>query len=467
VGTDGKRRSIRLGKMPMKAAEEVCRRVEYLVAAKASGTAIDNDTARWLASTSDAMHAKLAAVGLVEPRIKANVRLGDFIDAYIAGRSDVKRRTRLNLRIFGDRLIAFFGRNRDLRSIKRSDADAWVIHLKAKYADATWGRTIRGAQQFFTAAVRAEIIDRNPFDDLKAGSFTDKDRQRFVTREDIARVLDACPDAEWRLIVALCRYGGLRCPSELLVLTWADVDWERSRFHVDSPKTGPRWVPLFPELRPFLEEVYERAPEGTRHVITRYRDSNVNLRTQLVKYIRRAGLVPWPKPFHNLRASRETELAAVYPLHVVCAWIGNSSLIAAKHYLQVTDADFESAAKCGAVAVQNPVQQAAARARTSSRESTENEGGCGVTPEGAEECETVRNEGGIPGGREPGRLRQRPGRVARTPGAGPHRGIDPGGMGGQHAKCFRILRRNLPDFLLATSPEPGSMSRGEDAGGGP
>jgi hypothetical protein len=36
--------------------------------------------------------------------------------------------------------------------------------------------------------------------------------------------------------------------------------------------------------------------------------------------------------FHNLRASRETELAAVYPMHVVCAWIGNTERIAAKDF---------------------------------------------------------------------------------------------------------------------------------------
>ena len=50
-----------------------------------------------------------------------------------------------------------------------------------------------------------------------------------------------------------------------------------------------------------------------------------------------------------MRASRETELAAEYPLHVVCAWIGNSALIANKHYLQVTEADFERGAKSDAI----------------------------------------------------------------------------------------------------------------------
>src|SRR5262249_8842512 len=98
----------------------------------------------------------------------------------------------------------------------------------------------------------------------------------------------------------------------------------------------------------------------------RHRDTNANLPTQLIRIIRRAGVVAWPKLFQNLRASRETELAAEYPLHVVCAWIGNSALIAQKHYLQVTESDFERAscggpkggAKSGAVAGQKAVQSA-------------------------------------------------------------------------------------------------------------
>src|SRR5262245_50576640 len=78
------------------------------------------------------------------------------------------------------------------------------------------------------------------------------------------------------------------------------------------------------------------------------RDTSQNLRTSFNKIIRRAGLTPWPEPFQNLRASRETELAAAYPLHVVCAWIGKSTLIAQKHYLQTNDDDFRQAAKSGA-----------------------------------------------------------------------------------------------------------------------
>ena len=162
-------------------------------------------------------------------------------------------------------------------------------------------------------------------------------------------MLDACPDAQWRLLFALSRFGGLRCPSEYLHLRWGDIDWDRGRMAVKSPKTEhhaggeSRIVPLFPELRPYLEECFDLAEPGEEFVVTRYRDATSNLRTQLRRIIEKAGLKPWPKLFVNLRSTRETELAEDFPIHVVCAWIGNSQAVAAKHYLQTTDEHYERA----------------------------------------------------------------------------------------------------------------------------
>ena len=92
-----------------------------------------------------------------------------------------------------------------------------------------------------------------------------------------------------------------------------------------------REVHIFPELRPTLLDAFEQAEEGADQVITRYRQSNANLRTQFNRMIRKTGYEPWPKLFQNLRSTRETELAESFPLHVVTAWIGNSELVAAKH----------------------------------------------------------------------------------------------------------------------------------------
>ena len=85
---------------------------------------------------------------------------------------------------------------------------------------------------------------------------------------------------------------------------------------------------------------------GTVYFINRYRGGDVNLRTQLLRIIRKAGLQPWERLWQNLRSSRETELAETFPLHVVTSWIGNTERVATKHYLQVTDDHF---AKAGTV----------------------------------------------------------------------------------------------------------------------
>ena len=51
--------------------------------------------------------------------------------------------------------------------------------------------------------------------------------------------------------------------------------------------------------------------------------------------------------FHALRASCETDLAREFPIATVCKWIGNTVSIAARHSVQVTDADFQRALAFG------------------------------------------------------------------------------------------------------------------------
>jgi len=409
AGQDGRRKSIRLGKVSQRVAEEIRVKVEHLIASAASNCPIDQETASWLARIGDDLADKLSAVGLTGRRTRAC--LDDFLADYIRRRTDIKPNTVRNLEAARSRLVEFFGPNKSLRDITPGDADAWLLALRENYANGTAGRTAKRAQQFFHSAVRQRLITENPFADLKAPSQVNESRKHFITLAEAQKVLEACPDGEWRLLFALSRFGGLRCPSEHLALKWSDVDWENDRLRVSSPKTehheggAERWLPIFPELRPHLEEVFELAEPGTVHVITRYRDPNQNLRTQFLRIIRRAGLKPWPKLFHNLRASRETELAAEYPIHVVCSWIGNTAMIAVKHYLQVTDDYFERAAKSAANSdapnVQNPVQQPAARSRTDRRDPPEGGGATDVALVGAGVCEVVQDARMPPIGLEP------------------------------------------------------------------
>ena len=228
------------------------------------------------------------------------------------------------------------------------------------------------AKQFFRAALRKRLIDANPFDGVDATVKSNRANDYYITRKEAAAGLDACPDVQWRLLFALSRFGGLRCPSEHLGLRWGDIDWQRGRFRVTLPKTahhdgqGDRFVPLFPELRPILADAFDATEPGQEYVINRPRDSGTNRRTHMLRIIRTAGLVPWPKLFHNLRASRQTELAAINPAHLVCEWLGNTPAVAREHDLRVTDSDYERAAEEAGGTLQNPVQYTAAYSSTES-----------------------------------------------------------------------------------------------------
>ncbi|HPO93873.1 MAG TPA: tyrosine-type recombinase/integrase, partial [Phycisphaerales bacterium] len=250
-------------------------------------------------------------------------------------------------------LEEFIGEKTDRSRVTALEAERWRTWLKdnQQLAGATIAKRVKTARQVFKRAVKWKMLAENPFEDIRTGSQSNPARMHFVDTATVERVLAACPDVEWRLIFALSRYGGLRCPSEVLTLRWGDIQWDADRFTVWSCKTEGyegceyRHVPLFPELRPLLEEAFARADEGSEYVITRYRGSDTNLRTTLLKILARAGVSSWPKLFQNLRSSRATELCAEHPAHVVAAWMGHTVTVAQRHYLQVRDCDFERACR--------------------------------------------------------------------------------------------------------------------------
>ena len=188
---------------------------------------------------------------------------------------------------------------------------------------------------------------------VSVGTATNDERRVFIAREVVTKVLDACPNWQWRTVVALARYGGLRCSSEVALLKWSDIHWDTDRFTVTSPKTkrygkASRVVPLFPELRMYLDEAFSMADEGATWVIPMLAGQpSKNLGTTFKKIIRHAGVEVWPKPFQNLRSSRQTELEQDYPTYVVCRWLGNTSSVALKHYLTVTDDHHQKAVQNG------------------------------------------------------------------------------------------------------------------------
>jgi len=124
-------------------------------------------------------------------------------------------------------------------------------------------------------------------------------------------------------------------------------------------------VPIFPQLRPYIEDCRELAEDGAEFVIAKHRFGSCNLRTTMQKIVKRAGLNVWPRLFQNLRSSRETELLSEgFQLQTVVAWLGNSPTVALKSYLQVREEDYQKATQKVA---QNPKQSTPESVRSVSK----------------------------------------------------------------------------------------------------
>jgi len=362
----GERKFIRLGRMAERAAESIDSKIQELADFVNASRPPAAQLSSWVDEIEPELADKLAKAGLIAPRSPQApppvVTLPVFLDGYIRERN-AKAGTKINFMLVRNRLVEFFGADRDITTIIEGEAykfRLWLSRPKIEGAKGLGANTVRRccgrAKQFFRQAVRDGLRADNPFGDMRDCTVQENtERDYFLERADAAKVLEACPDAEWRLIFALARYGGLRIPSELLALRWTDVDLPAGRLTIHSPKTehhtgkATRVVPVFAELRPYLEDCEALAEPGTEFVINRYRHKNANLRTQLERIIERAGLRPWPKLFQNLRATRATELADEYPEHVAAEWMGHSRKVAQKHYWRVTDAHFTKATKAAVI----------------------------------------------------------------------------------------------------------------------
>ena len=358
IGLSGKRHSIRPGRISRKRADALGVRLDALVAVRRVGQQPDRETAVWLADLPDKLRKRLVVLGVADPVARNAHTLADLLREFTASATAaVKRSTLVTYQQTVRSLLDALGPARPLTEIGTHDADRFRSGLLAGgLADATVGKRVKTARQAFKLAVRWGWIAANPFDGIRAGAQVNAARQAYIGHADAARVLAACPDAEWRLIFALARYAGLRCSSEVLRLTWADVLWSEDRFIVRATKTehhadgGVRVVPMFPLLRPHLLAAFDAADAGAVHAIEHHRLPSKQYGTQMKRIIERAGLVPWPKVFVNLRASCATDLAHEHPGHVAAAWLGHTDAIAQQHYRQTTEADFERATK----AAQNP-----------------------------------------------------------------------------------------------------------------
>ena len=404
---DGRRTTIRFGRLNQKASIEVAGHIEHLIQCKKYGTRIEEATVSWLAKKADPkLVVKLASYDLCDiSTIRFAIpTVTQFVNKYVDQRKvDVKPRTIVTYQNVEKHLNAFFGATKRVDRVSREDTKGFWnwLRLEQNLGENTAKRRFSIARQFFKEAIRDGLIQANPFDGRSVTLTSAK--KEFIEAETIDEVLEYCPDLEWQLLFVFARYVGPRIPSEIANLTWNDIDWDKNYLILKSPKTEchnrpERIVPIFEEVMPYLERQFAAVAEGEIHVFPQLRH-HTNLGSVGAKFVRRSGQATWPCFWNSLRATRESELMDEYGLRRACSWIGNSAKVAMENYALIRKTDYvdlgqKSGAKSGAVTA-GMGSQSVASANPNSH----------LTPFDSRSCDSVRKSAKTTN--RPGRTRTR------------------------------------------------------------
>ena len=244
-----------------------------------------------------------------------------------------------NYECTGNYLVTFLKPNTLLAEVTPARADdfrSWLI--RSGLAEATVAAHVKRARAMFQRAVDREELDRNPFRKVSTSFAPPVRGPVTLTQADIAALIAASPDDDWKALFALCGYAGLR-RGEALRLQWADIEADWSRLHVRpvkvSNKCRPRAVRIEPELRAVLEPM----PRKDGPIV----DLQVSaLQRGAVKIIEDAKVADYGPPFQALRRWRAETWRGTMPEHVVDAMMGHSLEVARAYYVRVAEEYFKA-----------------------------------------------------------------------------------------------------------------------------
>ncbi len=263
-----------------------------------------------------------------------------------------------------------------LSKITSRQAEAFISHrLASGRAVATANKDIRTLRRIFNLAIdpRGYLSEgQNPFGRIKQRKKAEKPL-RYVSIEEYRSLMQTAESIWWRALISVAYCGGLR-KSEILNLTWADIDFENQRIHVQvkvssehtiewEPKDHEnRLVPMPDETTQLLANLQVECKEGFPYVFVspgrfkiirqRMAEGRWNAKSEIVnntyrnfKAIRRkAGVAKCS--LHDLRRSAITNWAQHLPIQVVQQFAGHSDITTTrKYYLTVRPEDIILASK--------------------------------------------------------------------------------------------------------------------------
>ncbi|MDA7887281.1 site-specific integrase [bacterium] len=329
--------SIWIGKPSASQANLLLSYISQLETSKKLGLPCDNPAVlSWLTKMEDKFYEKLVKAELVPERRQQN--LSQLFEDVLAIR-DLKPGTIENYTKQFERFTEFL-EDKLVKDVTEADCLAFANSLTV--APDTKATTLRNIKHALAAS--SEIVE-NPFNRINTKRpAPDTSKRRLIDRATIRQWCDKCTDKEFAAVLALGGLQGCRVRSEPSVLEWQHISFEGCTINIPAAKTKSRITPLFADTTKYLKAWHKEQGQPKEGLLF------PRLVTQhtLIERMKRLTGLKIPKVWINLRSSAESHLVSEgFPLHTVATWLGNSPIVAAKHYLQISPSSFEEAKKIG------------------------------------------------------------------------------------------------------------------------
>jgi len=250
-----------------------------------------------------------------------------------------------------DNFKRFLKSHPHISKISQMDARLFEDYKTFRFEEETSNKTInielRTIRAMFALAKQWGYIKENPTDGVKFLKVRKDDKPRFLSKEECKKLLAACSKWEYPVFYTFL-YTGMR-KSELLFLTWNDVDFTRGKIKIKAkegwvPKTSEREIPINNGLKELLQGC--RATRKSEWVFCDERGQQIEnnrLRKRLMSITKRCGFGDVTK-LHTLRHTFASHLVmSSVDLPTVKKLMGHSDIQTTMIYSHLADEHVDKA----------------------------------------------------------------------------------------------------------------------------
>lgn len=277
-----------------------------------------------------------------------------WLTSWLDAHTDASKATRIEYQRILDVFLKHLGQRADrpLTTLQESQIEAFKKSLMASVAPSTVNKAVKVLKAAFSNAVAKRQLEFSPAQHVAPVETEDSQRRPF-TMDEIKKVL-AAADAEWRTMILLGFYSGLRL-RDCASLTWQGVDLLRGTIEVTTEKTSHRVVvPLAEPLARHLSTLAGDKPDAPL-CPSLCQKSASRLSAQFYKVMVNAGLAKERNhesagkgrdvkrdlsqiSFHSLRHSITSELkSAGVSDSIAMDIVGHETAAVSRNYTKIAD----------------------------------------------------------------------------------------------------------------------------------